>query len=141
MVIAATNRISSLDSALLRPGRFDRHVELDLPDADQRLQILKVHVGLQNIRLAGSPEAMLRACAEQTPNFSGADLANLVNEAVFLSLRRQGRGSKGEVASVDLEGAVVRAKEIVARRNGGEADSFLSQLARISRQGTQTAVV
>ena len=84
IVIAATNRPDVLDPALLRPGRFDRRVVLDLPDINEREAILKIHI-------KGKPlneNVNIRTLAERTPGFSGADLANLVNEAAILSARR-----------------------------------------------------
>ncbi len=84
VVVAATNRPDVLDPALLRPGRFDRRVVLDLPDVNDREEILKIHC-------RGKPLALnvnLREIAERTPGFSGADLANLVNEAAILAARR-----------------------------------------------------
>jgi cell division protease FtsH len=84
IVMAATNRPDVLDSALLRPGRFDRKVVLDLPDVNDREEILKIHC-------RGKPLALdvnLREVAERTPGFSGADLANVVNEAAILAARR-----------------------------------------------------
>lgn len=85
IVIAATNRPDVLDPALLRPGRFDRHVTLDLPDIDEREAILKVHsVGKPMVK-----DVNLRKVAERTPGFSGADLANLTNEAAILTVKRE----------------------------------------------------
>jgi len=84
VVISATNRPDILDPALLRPGRFDRRVMLDLPDVNDREKILSVHA--QNKPLAKDVE--LRQIAERTPGFSGADLANLMNEAAILAARR-----------------------------------------------------
>lgn len=84
IVIAATNRPDILDPALLRPGRFDRRVVLDLPDIKEREEILKIHA--KNKRLA--PNVNLRRIAERTPGFSGADLANLINEAAILAARK-----------------------------------------------------
>jgi cell division protease FtsH len=84
IVVAATNRPDVLDPALLRPGRFDRRVVLDLPDINDREEILKIHC-------QGKPLALnvaLREVAERTPGFSGADLANVVNEAAILAARR-----------------------------------------------------
>ena len=84
IIIAATNRPDILDPALLRPGRFDRRVVLDLPDINGRIAILKVHS-------SGKPLASqlkLDVVAKQTPGFSGADLANLVNESALLAARR-----------------------------------------------------
>lgn len=91
IVIAATNRPDVLDSALLRPGRFDRRVVIDMPDINDREEILHVHA-------AGKPlsgSVSLRKLAERTPGFSGADLGNLLNEAAILTVRR-GKGEIGE---------------------------------------------
>ena len=84
IVMAATNRPDVLDPALLRPGRFDRRVVLDLPDVNDREQILKIHG-------RGKPlasDVKLRTVAERTPGFSGADLMNLMNEAAILTARK-----------------------------------------------------
>jgi len=84
IILAATNRPEILDPALLRPGRFDRRIVLDLPDIKGREEILKIHC-------KGKPLAMnahLAEIAERTPGFSGADLANLVNESAILSAKR-----------------------------------------------------
>jgi cell division protease FtsH len=83
IVLAATNRPDVLDPALLRPGRFDRHVTLELPDKVAREAILKVH--LRNVPMAGDVDLSL--VASGTPGFSGADLKNLVNEAAMLAAR------------------------------------------------------
>ncbi len=84
IVMAATNRPDVLDPALLRPGRFDRRVMLDLPDIKDREAILKVHAAAKPMK-----EGLdLRNIAERTPGFSGADLANLLNEAAILAARR-----------------------------------------------------
>jgi cell division protease FtsH len=84
VVLGSTNRPELLDPALLRPGRFDRRIVLDLPDIKEREEILKIHC-------RGKPLALnvnLREIAERTPGFSGADLANVVNEAAILAARR-----------------------------------------------------
>jgi len=85
IVIAATNRVDVLDAALLRPGRFDRQVTVDVPDVKGRLEILNVHA--RNKKLAD--EASLEVIAKRTPGFSGADLANLLNESAILTARRR----------------------------------------------------
>ena len=85
IVIAATNRVDVLDSALLRPGRFDRQVTVDVPDMKGRLDILNVHA--RNKKLAD--EVSLEVIAKRTPGFSGADLANLLNESAILTARRR----------------------------------------------------
>ena len=84
IIIAATNRPDVLDPALLRPGRFDRQVVVSNPDIIGREKILKVHV--KKIKMA--PDVNLRTVARGTPGFSGADLANLVNEAALLAARK-----------------------------------------------------
>jgi len=100
IVIAATNRPDVLDPALLRPGRFDRQVTLDLPDVKGRRAVLDVHV--KGKPLEGS--ISLETIAKQTPGFSGADLANLVNEAAILAARR----NKKHISMDDLNEAVDR---------------------------------
>ncbi len=91
IVIAATNRPETLDPALLRPGRFDRNVLVDRPDKSGRYEILKVHV--KNVKL--SPQVELLNIASITSGFSGADLANLVNEAALLAARK-GKNTVGQ---------------------------------------------
>ena len=85
IVIAATNRADILDSALLRPGRFDRQVTVDVPDLNGRLEILKVHA--RNKKM--DDQISISTIARRTPGFSGADLANLLNEAAILTARRR----------------------------------------------------
>ena len=97
IVIAATNRPDVLDKALLRPGRFDRQVMVGLPDIKGREQILKVH--MRKVPLHDDVRADL--LARGTPGFSGADLANLVNEAALFAARR----NKGQVEMQDFEDA------------------------------------
>jgi len=87
IIIAATNRPDVLDPALLRPGRFDRQVVVGLPDIIGREKVLKVHV--KKIKMA--PDVNLRTVARGTPGFSGADLANIVNEAALLAARKNKR--------------------------------------------------
>ncbi len=87
ILIAATNRPDVLDPALLRPGRFDRQVVVPNPDINGREKILKVHI--RNVPLA--PNVDLKVIARGTPGFSGADLANLVNEAALMAARRNKR--------------------------------------------------
>lgn len=84
IVIAATNRVDVLDGALLRPGRFDRQVSINLPDVKGRLEILKVHA--RNKKL--NDDISLGLIAQRTPGFSGADLANLLNESAIITARR-----------------------------------------------------
>mgnify|MGYP001422399242 CR=1 FL=1 len=87
IIIAATNRPDVLDPALLRPGRFDRQVVVSLPDIIGREKILKVHAK----KISMAPDVNLRTVARGTPGFSGADLANLVNEAALLAARKNKR--------------------------------------------------
>ncbi|MCH7584739.1 MAG: ATP-dependent zinc metalloprotease FtsH [Acidobacteria bacterium] len=128
ILIAATNRPDILDPALLRPGRFDRHVVLDRPDIKGRHAILKVHA-------KGKPLADdidLEVLARQTPGFTGADLANAINEAALLAARRD----RDVIGMAELEEAVDRViagperrsrvmsdeeKEITAYHEGGHA--------------------
>ena len=86
LVLAATNRVEALDPALCRPGRISRQVQVPLPDLLGREQILAVH--MREMPLAGDPETVRKAVALLTPNMAGADLANIVNEAVLLAARR-----------------------------------------------------
>ena len=107
IIIAATNRPDVLDKALLRPGRFDRQVIVDYPDLQGRLGILEVHARGKKI----APEVSLDAIARRTPGFSGADLANLLNEAAILTARRY----KEAVTMLEVNDAVDR---IVAGMEG-----------------------
>jgi cell division protease FtsH len=100
IIIAATNRPDVLDSALLRPGRFDRQIVVDAPDLKGRLAILRVHT--RNLRLA--PNVDLEIIAQRTPGFVGADLANICNEAALLAARR----NKDAIETSDLEDAIDR---------------------------------
>ena len=100
ILIAATNRPDVLDPALLRPGRFDRQIVIDMPDIVGREAILKVHA--KNVKLDAN--ANLNTIARQTPGFSGADLANLVNEAALLAARR----NKETVTMNELQEAMER---------------------------------
>ena len=100
IILAATNRPDVLDPALLRPGRFDRQVTLDIPDIKGREDILKVHA-------KGKPlasEVVLKVLARQTPMFTGADLANVLNEAALLAARR----GKKKIYMKDCEDAIER---------------------------------
>ncbi|MCC5653285.1 ATP-dependent zinc metalloprotease FtsH [Nostoc sp. XA013] len=100
IIIAATNRPDVLDAALLRPGRFDRQVMVDAPDLKGRLEILKVHARNKKI----DPSVSLEAIARRTPGFTGADLANLLNEAAILTARRR----KEAVTLLEIDAAVDR---------------------------------
>jgi len=128
IIMAATNRPEILDPALLRPGRFDRHVVVDRPDINGREEILKIHA--RNVKL--SPDVDLKVIASRTPGFVGADLANIVNEAALLAARK----NKESVEMADIEEAIDRVvaglekkgrlmskkeKEIVAFHESGHA--------------------
>ncbi len=100
IILAATNRADILDKALLRAGRFDRQIYVDLPDFNERVEIFKVH--LRNIKTA--PDLDIDLLARQTPGFSGADIANVCNEAALIAARND----KKEVTREDFIAAVDR---------------------------------
>jgi cell division protease FtsH len=97
LVLAATNRVDTIDAALLRPGRFDRHVHISLPDKNGRRAILEAHA--KDFKLADGTD--LELMARGTPGFTGADLANIVNEAAFAASRRGGKA----ICAADFETA------------------------------------
>jgi cell division protease FtsH len=109
ILMGATNRPEILDPALLRPGRFDRHILVDRPDKTGRMEILKVH--LRNIKAAEDLD--LEKLANMTPGMAGADLANLVNEAALLAVRRD----KKEVGMPEFEEAVERIVAGLEKKN------------------------
>jgi cell division protease FtsH len=109
IIMSATNRPEILDPALLRAGRFDRHVVLDRPDVRGREAILRVHA--KNVKLAA--EVSLSAIAQRTPGFVGADLANIVNEAALLAARK----GRDEVMMADFEEAVDRVVAGLEKKN------------------------
>lgn len=128
IVIAATNRPDVLDPALLRPGRFDRRVTIDLPDRKDREDILNVHARQKPL----GPDVNLAVIAERTPGFSGADLSNLMNEAAILAARED----RKEITQYDLLRSIekvmlgperrshvlnMREKEITAYHEAGHA--------------------
>jgi cell division protease FtsH len=128
IVVAATNRPDVLDPALLRPGRFDRQVILDRPDMKGRLEILRVHVKGKPLDKAID----LQSVARQSPGFSGADLANLVNEAAILAARRNkkligttefGEALERVVAGPERKSRIISdaEKAIIAYHEGGHA--------------------
>jgi cell division protease FtsH len=100
VVMGATNRPDILDPALLRPGRFDRQVTIDTPDVHGRIEILRLHGGKRPL----APDASLEEVARQTPGFSGAELANVINEAALLSVRE----GRAEINQHTLEEAIDR---------------------------------
>jgi len=99
IIIAATNRPDVLDQALLRPGRFDRRVTIDMPDIEDREGILKVHAKNKPL----SKKVSLRNLAERTPGFTGADLENLLNEAAILAVRRDAKEINEEMILESIE--------------------------------------
>jgi cell division protease FtsH len=100
VVMGATNRPDILDPALLRPGRFDRQVVIDVPDVHGRIEILRLHGGKRPL----APDASLEEVARQTPGFSGAELANVINEAALLSVR----DGNAQIDQATLEEAIDR---------------------------------
>jgi cell division protease FtsH len=109
ILMAATNRPEILDPALLRPGRFDRHILVDRPDKSGRMEILKVH--MKSIKMDES--VSVEKIAGMTPGMSGADLANLVNEAALLAVR----GRKKAVGTAEFEEAVERVVAGLEKKN------------------------
>ena len=109
IIVAASNRPEVLDQALLRPGRFDRQIQVNLPDIGGRREILEIHA--KRVRLA--PDADLRVLARRTPGFSGAQLANVINEGALLAARR----GRQVVDMRDLEEAVDRVVAGLERRS------------------------
>merc|ERR1711968_44168 len=107
IVVAATNRSDVLDPALLRPGRFDRQVSVAVPDVKGRLAILNVHAKNKKV----NPEISLSEVAKRVPGFSGADLANLMNEAAILT----GRRNKDSITALEIDDSIDR---IVAGMEG-----------------------
>ncbi len=111
VVMAATNRPEVLDPALLRPGRFDREVEIPLPNQAERAAILAVHVKGKHL----APDVDFGAVARATPGFSGADLANLINEAAIVAIR----DNRDVIFARDIDEA--RDRVLLGRRDGSNA--------------------
>jgi cell division protease FtsH len=109
IMMAATNRPDILDSALLRPGRFDRQIMIDKPDLNGRIEVLNVH--LKKIKI--SADLDIKLLASQTPGFAGADLANMCNEAALLAARR----NKESVEMIDFQDAVERVVAGLEKKN------------------------
>ena len=145
-MMAATNRPDILDSALLRPGRFDRQIMVPLPTQEERVEILKVHFRDKKI----SPDVGVDVIARGTPGMSGADLSNLVNEAALFAVRRNAL----EVHKEDFDAARDRVlmglrreslalsqeeKEIVAFHEGGHAVCVRARVRRPAPQGDDPA--
>jgi cell division protease FtsH len=142
IILAATNRPEILDSALMRPGRFDRQVLVDRPDKRGREKVLQIHS--REVKLG--PDVDLRGIAARTPGFAGADLANVVNEAALLAARR----NRDFVMKADFEEAIERVvaglekknrrmnereKEIVAHHEAGHAvvSWFMPHAERVTK--------
>jgi cell division protease FtsH len=121
IILAATNRPEVLDPALLRPGRFDRHVVVDVPDLDGRLAILKLHARAKML----AADIDLRKIAAQTPGLAGADLANVMNEAALTAATRGAR----EITQFDLESAVERVVAGPERRSRRLSDEEKTRVA------------
>ena len=128
IILAATNRPDVLDSALLRPGRFDRQISIDRPDVKGREEIFKVHLGPLKV----SENLDVHKLAEQTPGFAGADIANVCNEAALIAARK----GKSDVEMKDFQDAIDRVigglekknkiiskeeKEVIAYHEAGHA--------------------
>jgi cell division protease FtsH len=109
VVMGATNRPDILDPALLRPGRFDRQIVVDVPDVHGRIEILRLHGGKRPM----AADASLEEVARQTPGFSGAELANVINEAALLSVR----DGRGQIDQATLEEAIDRVVAGPAKRH------------------------
>jgi cell division protease FtsH len=109
VVMGATNRPDILDPALLRPGRFDRQIVIDVPDVHGRLEILRLHGDKRPL----APDASLDEVARQTPGFSGAELANVINEAALLSVR----DGRAQIDQKTLEEAIDRVVAGPAKRH------------------------
>ncbi|MFP4332921.1 MAG: AAA family ATPase, partial [Campylobacterales bacterium] len=146
IVLAATNRPEVLDSALLRPGRFDRQVLVDKPDFEGRKEILKVHI--KDIKLATNVD--LDEMARLTAGLAGADLANIINEAALLA----GRKNKKEVGQLDFREAVERSiaglekksrriskkeRRIVAYHESGHA--LLAETTKGAKKVTKISII
>jgi len=142
IIMAATNRPEILDAALLRPGRFDRHVLVDRPDINGRAAILKIHAS----RVILSPQVDLNKIAARTPGFVGADLANIVNEATLLAARKNKAAVEPEdfeeaidrvVAGLEKKSRLINPKEkrIVAYHEGGHAlvTHFMTHTDKVHR--------
>ncbi len=142
IVIAATNRPDVLDPALLRPGRFDRRVILDLPSINDREKILEIHVKGKSL----APLVNLREIAERTPGFSGADLANLTNESAILAARRNQKTITQKELLDSIEKVILgperrsrvltkKEKEITAYHEAGHAliSALLPNTARVRK--------
>lgn len=121
IVIAATNRPDSLDQALMRPGRFDRQVEVSNPDLEGRIAILNVHA--KSVQIADGID--FEEVARRTQGFSGADLANLLNEAVLLTVRRK----KDTITMEEIEEGIERSIAGLAKKNRNISPTYRKRIA------------
>lgn len=109
IIMAATNRPDILDSALMRPGRFDRQILIDKPDLNGRVEVLRVHTR----KLKIGEDVDMRLLASQTPGFAGAELANMCNEAALLAARR----NKTKIEMIDFQDAIERVVAGLEKKN------------------------
>ncbi|ADX98390.1 ATP-dependent zinc metalloprotease FtsH [Mycoplasma suis] len=121
IVIAATNRLESIDDAVLRPGRFDRHIQIDLPDIAERREILKLHAKNKNL----SNRVNLEEIARKTPGFSGAQLENVLNEAALLTVRF----NKKTISTSEIDEAIDRVMAGPAKKGRKAMFSERKQIA------------
>lgn len=121
VIMAATNRLDSLDEAILRPGRFDRHVQVNLPDIKEREAILKIHARNKNL----SSKVSLADVARRTPGFSGAQLENVLNEATLLAVRL----NKTAIGMAEIDEAIDRVIAGPAKKSRVITDEEKKQIA------------
>lgn len=117
VVMAATNRLDSLDDAILRPGRFDRQIQINLPDIRERTEILKIHAQNKNI----SSRVALEDVARRTPGFSGAQLENVLNEATILAVRH----NKNVISTEEVDEAIDRVMAGPAKKSRSATEQDL----------------
>merc|ERR1740117_2582254 len=132
ITVAATNRADVLDAALLRPGRFDRRVTVDLPDFKRRTAVLKVHARGKPIE----PDVDLEAVARRTPGFSGASLQNLLNEAAIFAARKK----KNTVGWEEIDSAVDRIM-VGLEKKGGTSEQSLKRKELVAFHEAGHAIV
>ena len=113
IILAATNRADILDAALLRPGRFDRQVEISLPNIDERQAIYKVHLKKIKLSIEKTRTEYAKKLATLTPGFSGADIANICNEAAIIAARH----NKESVGVKQFEEATERVIGGIEKKN------------------------
>lgn len=113
VVMAGTNRADILDKAILRPGRFDRQIQVDLPDIRGRKDIFKVH--LRPLKVSGDIEKYAERLAALTPGFAGADIANICNEAAILAARADKDAVSGRGAPEPPRACVRGVRELGSR--------------------------